>query len=737
MKQYLAATKEYTDIASGRHVCAPLFKRTFDYDKKTARLEISVVGVYRLWVNGTEITKGWLAPYFSNPNQVVYFDEYDVTELLKAKDNSIVVLLGNGFANSNSHDGWEFEKASYRAAPKFYLGLFDGENYVLETDERWTAYDSPIVFDDYRNGEYYDARREKGLFAKGRKPLLADTPTGIYKKCESQPIKTFNELKAVKITPSKNGYIYDFGRNDAGVCRLCIDGKDGQKITLWHGEIVNDGELDMSNLMNIGHGEKQKEYVQKDVYICKDGKQAYTPSFVYHGFRYVYVEGVSQEQATEDLLTFLTFHNDTPIRGHFSCSNETINKVQACAVQSVLSNFHHFPTDCPHREKNGWTGDVVLSAEYMYYNIEPTASFREWLFNIRAAQKDGALPGIVPTDTWGYAWGGGMGWDNILVELPYLTYRFTGDKTCVEENIPALERYLEFIKTKLTDEGLIDYGLGEWVEIGGDNWVRQTPTEVANSLNYIDFMAKAAYLFEVVGKADGAQVAQKLRADMIAAFRKKYVENATVACKMQTAQTLALAYGVFTTEEEEAAYEVLKSLIERDNDRIKVGCFGLKYIFDQLSEYGDTAKAVELIADPRFPSHGYWVEKCGMTTLPEGFQEYEDTTEHLRRKDGQSFIVSLNHHFLGTVSAWFYKALAGLHILAKDRVRIAPKFDCGLSWVEADFENGSKKIAVRWERKGEEIALTVENDGFVVTLDVENVVREERKDKQTTYYVKA
>ena len=92
-----------------------------------------------------------------------------------------------------------------------------------------------------------------------------------------------------------------------------------------------------------------------------------------------------------------------------------------------------------------------------------------------------------------------------------------------------------------------------------------------------------------------AQVAQKLRVDMIAAFRKKYVKNATVACKMQTAQTLALAYGVFTTEEEESAYEVLKSLIERDNDRIKVGCFGLKYIFDQLSERGDTAKAVELV----------------------------------------------------------------------------------------------------------------------------------------------
>ena len=109
MKQYLTATKEYTDIASGRHVCAPLLKRTFDYSGKYARLEISVVGVYRLWVNGQEITKGWLAPYFSNPDQVVYYDEYEVADLLTDKGNEIVVLLGNGFANSNSHGTWDFD----------------------------------------------------------------------------------------------------------------------------------------------------------------------------------------------------------------------------------------------------------------------------------------------------------------------------------------------------------------------------------------------------------------------------------------------------------------------------------------------------------------------------------------------------------------------------------------------------------------------------------------------------
>ena len=734
MKQYIAGTKEYNELT--KHVCAPIFKKVFDYTGDFARLEISVVGLYRLWVNGKEITKGWLAPYFSNPNQVVYYDEYDVSALLQEKNNAIVVLLGNGFVNSNSHGGWDFDKASYRAAPKFYLGIYDGEKQNLTTDETWTVYDSPILFDDYRNGEWYDARKESALFQNGRKPLFAQTPIGLYKKCSSQPIKTIEELKAVKIFPSKNGYVYDFGKNEAGVCRLSIDGKAGQKIMLLHGEILQDGVLDIYNLINLTHEDTQMDYVQRDYYICKDGKQEYTPSFVYHGFRYVYVEGITAEQATEDLLTFVTFHNDVPVRGRFSCSNETVNKIQECAVRSDLTNFHHFPTDCPHREKNGWTGDVVLSAEQMYYNIEATPSFREWLVNIRGTQKEGAFPGIVPTDTWGYAWGGGMGWDTIIAELPYQMYRFTGNKEYIEENIDAIEKYLRFVTTKITEEGLIDYGLGEWVEVGREVNVGLTPTEVGNSLNFMDFMAKIAFLFETVGQRERAEFALKLRADMIAAFRRKYVKDGWVTCKTQTAQTLALAYGVFTAEEDALAYKNLLSLIRGYNNRFKVGCFGLKYLFDVLSNHGDSALAIELLVEPTYPSYGYWIEKFGATTLFEAFQEYEESDKYMRRKDGGDFIVSLNHHFLGTVSAWFYRALAGLDVLSATKIRLAPKFDSGLTWAEADFENGNKKISVRWEKTTEEYVVTVENDGFEIVVDINGTVRTEKRQDKTVYFVK-
>ena len=710
-RQYLTATEDFNSVE--KSVCAPIFKRTFDYEGTSARLEIAVAGFYRLFLNGKEITKGFLAPYINNPDQVTYYDEYDVSSLMKEKGNELIVLLGNGFNNSQDSNIWDFEKASYRSAPKFYLGIFDGENRVLTTDEQFTVYDSPIVCDDYRCGMTYDARLEKQLFENGRKPLLAREPKGKYLKCNAQPIKVIEELKPQKITKCTEGYIYDFGQNNTGVCRLSINAKEGQEIRLTHGEIVNDGELSMANIL---FGSKTRHgYQQRNWYICKEGKQQFTPSFVYHGFRYVEVTGITEEQATKDLLTYLVIHSDVTLRGSFKCNNETLNKIQDCALRSDLSNFHYFPTDCPHREKNGWTGDITLSAEQMYYNFEATPSFKDWLTLMRETQTaEGAVPAIVPTDTWGYAWGAGMGWDTVMGELPYQAYRFSGDKSIVEDNIPMIEKYLEFMETEFSDEGLINYGLGEWVEIGLDNGCCSIPTEIVNSLNCMDFLAKVAELFKIVGQEDKAEKVKARREKLVADFRKKYVKDSWVNCKKQTPQVLALAYGVFTAEEETQAYENLLALIQEKGNRYQVGCFGMKFMPFVLSRFGNSAFAIELIAEPTYPSFGYWVEKRKATTLYEAFQEYEDTLERVARKDGSDFIVSHNHHFLGAFTSWFYRVLAGIDVLSADTIQLSPDFACGLEWVEAEYANGGNKLKVRWEKKKDGYHVTVDNQGFNV-----------------------
>ncbi|MFQ7078559.1 MAG: family 78 glycoside hydrolase catalytic domain, partial [Christensenellaceae bacterium] len=167
--------------------------------------------------------------------------------------------------------------------------------------------------------------------------------------------------RPISVTESGAGYIYDFGQINAGLCRLKIDGKSGQTVDMTFGEVLQNGKLDLSN---ISFGDRSFEgYVQHDQYICRDGVQEYLPSFTYHGFRYVEVKGITKEQATKDLLEYVVIHSDIPPRGRFSCSDETVNRIQECALRSDTSNFYYFPTDCPQREKNGWTADASLSAE--------------------------------------------------------------------------------------------------------------------------------------------------------------------------------------------------------------------------------------------------------------------------------------------------------------------------------------------------------------------------------------
>lgn len=207
----------------------------------------------------------------------------------------------------------------------------------------------------------------------------------------------------------KRGWLYDFGVNTAGIETLRIKGERGQQIDLQFAEYINpDGELDYGNLGFYPDG-----FVQRDVYILKgEGEEVFEPQFTYHGARYCLVLGLTDEQATEELLTFDICASAIGDRGDFRCSDDTVNKLQVMTRNSDLSNFYYFPTDCPHREKNGWTGDASVSCEQLSLNFAPEKSYKEWLRNIRKTQKEtGELPGIIPTGGWGYEWGNGPAWD--------------------------------------------------------------------------------------------------------------------------------------------------------------------------------------------------------------------------------------------------------------------------------------------------------------------------------------
>lgn len=712
-KKFISAGSEYNEY--DRHVPAPLFRKSFILNDGYRNAEIAICGLgfYRLFVNGTEITKGHIAPYISNPDDILYYDRYEVGKQLKTGENCIGIMLGNGMLNAVGGYTWDFDKAVFRGAPKLAL-TFSSENLTFEADESFVTAPSPITFDDLRSGEFYDARLEQADWSlpgfdqsAWKNAITVEAPRGRMVICEAEPIVVREILKPVSITPVKNGFLYDFGVNTAGVCRLHIEGSAGHEIIMLHGETLDAGELSLDNI--ISGRFYPPDYAQCIHYITKDGKCDYTPSFTYFGFRYVEVRGVTAEQADHNLLEYLVMSSDLKERGGFVCSDETANKLQEITRRSTLSNFFYFPTDCPHREKNGWTGDASLSAEHTLLNLQAENSYSIWLDNIRAAQDErGALPGIVPTTGWGFEWGNGPVWDSALVNLPYFAYIYRGNRKILEDNATAIFRYLNYITTRQDARGLIAIGLGDWCPAGRASDDYKSPLVVTDSITVLDICRKAAYIFDVLGMNLQKKFAEEMAQNLKSAVRKHLIDlsSMTVSGACQTSQAMGIFYDVFEPGEKAEALDVLMEFVRQSDNHLDVGIVGARVIFHVLSMFGESDLAYEIITRPDFPSYGYWLKK-GATTLFEAFQKIDGGVEDLKG----SKVSSLNHHMFGDISAWFIKRIAGImlnpHGNDINEVNICPSFVGKLDFAEAFHIAPSGEIRSKWERKGNEIILQV------------------------------
>lgn len=705
-------------------VPAPYLRRNFELEEipQQALLSVCGLGFYEVWVNGVRITKGLLSPYISNPDQVLDYDVYAIAPYLKTGRNTLAFQLGNGMQNAWGGYIWDFEKASFRSAPKLavWCGLqfADGSEMQFEADPRFVTAPSPLLADDLRGGEVYDARLEipgwntADFDDSGWQPaLLAEPPKGEPVVCRAKPIVASQILHPVAIRPDTlaladrgiryTGYLYDFGVNAAGVPVLRVNGNPGQQITMIFGEYIGaDGHLQVQNIRFDFLREEYKNLpagLQKDEYICKGGgEEVWSPHFTYHGFRYALVVGLTPEQATQTLLQYAVMHTDLGDRGGFDCSEPVLNQLQQMTRRSILANFYHFPTDCPHREKNGWTADAALSAEACLLNFDPRENYREWLGHIRAAMReDGSLPGIVPTAGWGFHWGNGPAWDQVLVTLTDLLYRFSGERDVIIENADAILRYCRYIDSRRDEKGLLAIGLGDWCAPHGEP---KAPLLFTDSVISMDIARKAAFLLAQIGKTADSACCAGLAASLRTAVRKYLLTERTAVGNCQTSQAMGLFYGIFEKEEEPAAYQVLLSLIHEQNDHIDCGVLGARVLFRVLSDFGDADLALKILLQPDAPSYGNWVAR-GETSLCEDFAPYE---EHVN---------SLNHHFFGDISAWFMEYLGGIRpnpaSTEKNRVDIAPVFPASLSYVHANHCALCGLAESSWERRGGEILLRV------------------------------
>ena len=713
-KDFVCATSDYSTLDN--KIPNPQFRKSFIISTlpNTAEITICGLGYYRLYVNGKDITKGYMAPYRSNPDHYLYYDNYNIKDILTEGENVIGIILGNGILNSN-YPIWDFDKAPFRSSPKVALSFeIDGCETFDARSLKCT--ESPIMFEEFHLGEIYDARLELDgwLFADyddslWRNVLTARCPDGEPRIPDCEPVREIEIRHPVRIIKTENSYIYDFAVTTAGVCELKIKGTRGQKVTLRHGEIIRNGKLDIKNISFSQFTDAEPQKIQ---YILKgENYETYTPHFSYQGFRFVEVTGITEEQATLDLLTLHEISSMSEQTADFWCDNKDINAIFDACMRSDRSNFIYFPTDCPQREKNGWTGDITFSAEQLLIYFDAARSLKEWLRNVFKAQnEDGAIPGIVPTDTWGFAWGNGPAWDDVMFELTYRIYQYTGDKDFVFEAAPYLRKHLKYMDSRRDGNGILCYGLGDWSHIHFPTSAVNSQLPMTDTIIGKSICDKAVKLFTLIDDTEYTTYAQQLSNQLKSAYTSKFPSD-----KNQSIASMCLYYEMIEHGLEQTVLNRLVSHIHSYGDHMSVGVLGGRALFRALGENHLSELALKMILNPTFPSFKYNIDK-GMTALAERFIYIENRIDSLTDSDASP--DSLNHHFWGDISAFFMRHLAGIQVNNTNSVLIAPDIVECINNLSAHITLPAGRISTQYKKCDIMLEMTVfAPDGVKITIE--------------------
>ncbi|MDR1439939.1 MAG: glycoside hydrolase family 78 protein [Clostridiales bacterium] len=690
----------------GGDFAAPLLKKRFALEKPVARARLHYCGVgyAEVRINGERVTADELTTPITAYDKTLLYSTYEVGGMLVAGGNEISALLGNGWYNNESGLIWDFQCAPWRAYPKLIacLGIeySDGTGELIATDSSWKASKSPLLYSHTRCGEFYDARLEGGCAGgdaggcAGDDPdagvgagggagesdaLVVRSPGGILK-----PVGGLPPIRVTDVFPMRkiSGSVYDCGQNISGWARIRARGERGAKIVLKYAERLDGSGQISAGDINAFSAQAKSALCHTDVYVMKGGGwETWQPRFAYHGFRYVEVDGAPADFEIEACFV----RTDLPIVGEFECSDGMLNKIHKAARLATLSNYHSIPTDCPHREQNGWTGDAAISAEQALMNYDMSAAYKKWLADFKDVQRaSGQLPGIVPTGGWGFNWGNGPAWDAALFLIPAALREYTGDSSLIADMWENMERYMGFIET-MAEGYIVEFGLGDWCP---PKDAKACPVALTDTAYYFVFAREMAENARLLGKKSDEGKYAALARNIRDAFRARFFKGGVVESDGQTAWSCAIYQGLLDEGEIPAAVGRLSELVEEKGGHLDVGILGAKYLFTALADSGRSDLVYRMVANPTCPSYAHWINS-GMTTLCENWD----------------MGASQNHHMFSDVDLWFYRSLAGLRPGERGfgKAVIKPEFLENLDWVAASHCG----YAVEWRRENGAVELSV------------------------------
>ena len=639
-----------------------------------------------------------LTPGWTDYRDRVQYQVYDITDNIRSGENAAGMFLGNMWWSSGL--GWmggrKYSQGPVRGFCQIELEYKDGATEVIATDESWMGHISPVKDNSIYQGEKYDARLEingwsaPGLDEEGWTPVkrYTEEDTLVLSAQAGPPLRIDREIEPVSVTEVAPGkFVYDMGINMVGFARLKVQGEAGTEVIMRFAELLHeDGTVAQENLRSAK---------AIDRYILKGGgMETWQPRFTYHGFRYVQVEGFPGTPEKEN-LTGLQLYSSAPSTGKFECSNETINSVWANIVNGQKGNMHSVPTDCPQRdERLGWTGDAQMFAPTASYNMNMAGFFAKWMIDITDSQdeEEGFVmdvnPGIVVEGP------GKPAWADAITVVPWMVYKFYGDKGILEKNYEGMKAWVEYMRRNAIDNIYIFNRYSDWHGYG--DWISVVPSPGAPiSAEYYFYSTKLlAKTAKILGYNEDAAEYKELAGKIAEAVNREYFDPKTnnYLEATQTANLLPLAFGIVPEElRQKVADNIADNVIEREKHP-STGFLGTGYILPMLSEYGYHDLAYEVATQTTYPSWGYMAEN-GATSI---WELWNSDTEPPDRMN------SRNHFALGSCGEWYYGYLAGIRPDPKKpgfkHSIIAPKPAGDLTYALGKIKTGYGLLKCHWQK---------------------------------------
>jgi alpha-L-rhamnosidase len=675
------------------------FRREFTVEKpvRCARVYMAGLGWSELWINGQRANDRVLDPPQSNYSKRILYSTDAVEALLHPGINTINVICGNGWFGM------------VRLLLQMNITYDDGttSQVITESDwsKPWRATTGPILENSVYDGEIYDARLEDPNWATPETPpqswlmsTFAEGPGGKLVAAPLEPIKVVDTRTAKQISQPKPGiYVLDLGQNISGWARLQVRGNKGRRVSLRFAETLHeDGTINQENLRHAR---------AEDVYILKgDGLETWEPRFTYHGFRYIQVEGYPGEPGPEDILGRVVRSAVEPT-GSFECSSELLNQIHNMVWWTEAGNLHSLPTDCPQRdERMGWLNDMAARTEESLYNFNLARLLSKWTADIHDEQHptSGAI-----TDTAPFRWGRRPA-DPVSVcylLIPWLLYVHYGDTHTMADRYPGMKAWVDYLSA-CAEDGIVSYSYyGDWAppvqyslsnSIGSSAVSRDTPGALVSTACYAYSASLLAKIATVLDKPEDTLAYTHISEKVIDRYNAQFWDETIggYGTNNQACNAISLYMGMVPEHRtDQVASNLVDNITQHTQGHLSTGNICTKYLLEALTETGHAETAFQIAAQETYPSWGYMLAH-GATTL---WERWEFATG--------GGMNSHNHPMLGSIGAWFYRALAGIRACSDgpgfERFDIRPQVVPDLSFVNATLKTIRGKIETGWQRDNE------------------------------------